>query len=183
MHLEGEDWFSYPNLYSAVVSKCSYQKISHFVEVGSWKGKSACYMAVEIINSHKSIKFDCVDCWLEDKVYDEFIKNIKPVSGSINVIREYSKKASTYYEDNSLDFVFIDAHHTYKAVTDDINYWYPKIKPEGIIAGHDFWHEAHKEHIPEVNKAVIDCFSGNFKITEEGCWIHTKNKKTIKVII
>ena len=36
----------------------------HFVEVGSWKGKSGSYMAVEIINREKNIKFDAVDTWL-----------------------------------------------------------------------------------------------------------------------
>ena len=36
---------------------------SHFVEIGSWKGRSASYMAVEIFNSRKNIKFDCVDTW------------------------------------------------------------------------------------------------------------------------
>ena len=36
---------------------------SKFVEVGSWKGKSAAYMAVEIINSKKKITLDCIDTW------------------------------------------------------------------------------------------------------------------------
>jgi len=183
MHLNGEDWFSYPKLYSEVVSRCSYAKTSHLVEVGSWKGKSACFMAVEVINSHKSIKFDCVDCWLEEKVYNEFIENIKPVSSSINVIKQYSRVASTFYKDNSLDFVFIDAHHTYEAVKDDINCWYPKVKPDGILAGHDFWDQAHSRHIAEVNKAVEERFTADFKLTDEGCWVHTKKKETIKAII
>lgn len=183
MHLKGENWFSYPKLYSEVVNKCSYQKISHFVEVGSWKGKSACFMAVEIINSHKSIKFDCVDCWLENEVYNEFIENIKPISSSIGVVRQYSKEASTHYRDNSLDFVFIDAHHTYNAVAEDIHCWYPKIKPGGILAGHDFWHKTHSRHIPEVNKAVEDWFKADFKSTEEGCWVHTKSREVVKSII
>lgn len=183
MHLEGEDWFSYPKLYSEAVSNCSYQKRSHFVEVGSWKGKSACFMAVEIINSHKSIKFDCVDCWLEEKAYSEFIKNTRPVSGSINVVKQYSKEASKYYLNNSLDFVFIDAHHTYKAVTEDIKYWYPKVRPGGILAGHDFWSKTDTKCISEVNEAVEDYFKADFKSTEEGCWIHTKTKETIKSIV
>jgi len=34
-----------------------------FVEVGCWKGKSACFMGVEIINSAKKIDFYCVDHW------------------------------------------------------------------------------------------------------------------------
>ena len=37
---------------------------SHFVELGIWKGRSASFMAVEIINSGKKIKYDVVDTWL-----------------------------------------------------------------------------------------------------------------------
>ena len=33
------------------------------MEVGSFLGKSAVFMAVEIINSGKRIKFDCIDHW------------------------------------------------------------------------------------------------------------------------
>ena len=58
----GEDWFSYPQLYKRIVDNS--QDGSHIVEVGSWKGRSAAFMAVEIINSNKKIKFDCVDTWL-----------------------------------------------------------------------------------------------------------------------
>ena len=36
---------------------------AHFVEIGSYKGRSSSYMAVEIVNSGKSITFDCVDTW------------------------------------------------------------------------------------------------------------------------
>jgi len=57
----GENWFTYPGLYSMIVEK--YPTNSHFVEVGVWKGMSAAYMAVEIINSGKNIKFDCIDIW------------------------------------------------------------------------------------------------------------------------
>jgi predicted O-methyltransferase YrrM len=183
MNLNGEDWFSYPKLYSEIVKKCSDQTTSHLVEVGSWKGKSACFMAVEIINSHKNIKFDCVDCWLDDTIYNEFIENTKIVSDNINVIKEYSIVASSYYKDNSLDFVFIDAHHTYDTVTNDIKYWYPKVKKDGIIAGHDFWISTHPNYISDVNAAVIDLFKDEFISTNEGCWIHIKNKETIKSII
>mgnify|MGYP003349871615 CR=1 FL=1 len=56
-----ENWFNYQDLYRMVVEK--YPSGSHFIEVGSWKGRSSAFMAVEIINSGKNIKFDCVDTW------------------------------------------------------------------------------------------------------------------------
>ena len=59
----GENFFTYPNLYSTMVKIFSTE--SHFIEIGSWKGRSAAYMAVEIHNSGKRIQFDCVDtCWV-----------------------------------------------------------------------------------------------------------------------
>ncbi len=54
----GEDWFTYPDLYKEMVEKFDN---SIFVKIGSWKGKSSSYMATEIANSKKNIKFFCVD--------------------------------------------------------------------------------------------------------------------------
>jgi predicted O-methyltransferase YrrM len=183
MNIKGEDWFTYPNLYKQIVDDCNNTDAFHLVEVGSWKGKSACFMAVEIINSNKNIQFDCIDCWLDLNIYEEFIENIKPVNSNINVIREYSNYASQYYDDCSLDFVFIDAHHVYDSVKEDINKWYPKLKMGGILAGHDFWKENDSEYNSDVNRAVIDFFNNDFISTKEGCWIHIKNQNTIKPIL
>ena len=45
----------------------------HFVEIGSWKGRSSSFMGVEIINSGKKIKFDAIDTW-------QVVLNIKEIS-------------------------------------------------------------------------------------------------------
>jgi len=182
-NLKGENWFTYPNLYKEMVDKSPIDDISHFVEVGSWKGRSASFMGVEIVNSNKKIKFDCVDCWVHDEIYNEFVDNIKPLKDIINVHKEYSINASKFYENNSLDFVFIDAFHSYESVTEDIIHWYPKVKENGIIAGHDFWVNTHEQFISGVVNAVIKIFKDDFITTKEGCWIHTKKKNTIKSII
>lgn len=42
-------------------------------------------------------------------------------------------------EDDSLDFVYIDADHTYQAVKKDLVAWFPKLKSGGIFGGHDFF--------------------------------------------
>jgi len=38
-----------------------------------------------------------------------------------------------------LDFVYIDADHSYKSVKEDINAWAPKVREGGIVAGHDYY--------------------------------------------
>jgi predicted O-methyltransferase YrrM len=143
-----ETWFDFQHIYKTMVEK--FGDDSHFVEVGTWKGMSACYMAVEIINSNKKIKFDCVDTWefiptsieiTEEQcvgLYDTFLQNIEPVKHVINIIRSLSWDAAKLYNDKSLDFVFIDAAHDYESVSKDLKEWFPKIKQNGIIAGHDY---------------------------------------------
>ena len=134
-------------LYKKMVKK--FDSGAHFVEVGSFLGKSAVYMAVEIINSGKNIKFDCIDHWEGseehndndevnlERLYEDFLENIKPVKGVINPIRANSIDASKFYKPNSLDFVFIDASHDEVSVKADLTYWMPRVKEDGIIAGDD----------------------------------------------
>jgi predicted O-methyltransferase YrrM len=183
-------WFTFPNLYQQIVNH--YSESSHFVEIGVWKGKSAAFMAVEILNSGKQIKFDCIDTWegseehldpnsgffeenlVNDKdwLFKHFLENIHPVENIVNPIRKPSLEAVNLYKDNSLDFVFIDAAHDYENVLKDIKAWFPKVKSHtGVISGHDYsWG-------PEVKKAVHDFFDPlKLQIQEqEGCWIVIKS--------
>ena len=41
-------------------------------------------------------------------------------------------------EDESLDFVYIDARHSRRAVKIDIGTWFPKVKKGGLVSGHDY---------------------------------------------
>jgi DNA-binding transcriptional LysR family regulator len=50
----------------------------------------------------------------------------------------------------SLDFVFIDADHSYTAVKRDIAEWAPKVRDGGWLGGHDY----HPRKFPGVVKAV-----------------------------
>jgi hypothetical protein len=173
----GEDWFTYPNLYKFAVDK--FSSGSTFVEIGSWKGKSSAYMAVEIANSNKDIKFFCVDTWEgskkhgyieKDSLYFTFMNNMKDVKNYFYPYRMTSLQASKLFDDNSIDFIFVDGSHEYEDVKDDIISWYPKVKTGGMLSGHDY-----SEAWPGVKKAVQECFS-DF-IVNEGCWAIYKNDK------
>ena len=144
----GVDLFA---LYKKMVDR--FDSGSHFVEVGAFLGRSAVFMAVEIINSGKNIKFDCIDHWQGseehnnndevnlERLYEDFLENIKPVKGVINPIRANSIEASNLYKLNSLDFVFIDASHDEASVKDDLAHWMPRVKEDGVIAGDDLNNE------------------------------------------
>lgn len=160
-----EGWFSFGELYKNAVYNAKDGDV--FVEVGSWKGRSAAFMSVEIINSGKKIDFFCIDSWSGDKsgglkgidTYDKFLDNMKNVLDRIKIIRKLSVDASTDFLDKSIDFIFIDASHDYESVLEDIRHWYPKLKDNGTIAGHDAHvsdvKKAVEEYAKEINKKVL----------------------------
>jgi predicted O-methyltransferase YrrM len=182
-----QGWFTFPSFYSQLVNqaKDGYR----FVEVGVWKGKSAAYMAVEIINSNKNITFDCIDTWngseehldssspfyeplllTQDGLYNHFLSNIDPVKHVINPIRKQSVEAADMYEDQSLNCVFIDAAHDYDNVCKDIRAWLPKVKPGGILAGHDICYDP-------IIRAVKDTLGSEIiTMREQDVWIFKVKK-------
>jgi predicted O-methyltransferase YrrM len=163
---EIDGWFDFQNIYSWQIALVGQK--AHFVEVGAWLGKSAAFMAVDIINSRKQIRFDVVDNWKgltgdvvpqamrDDGVYESFLRNMEPVKEVIHPIRLSSLEAVEQYQNDSLDFVFIDASHEYNDVRADISKWWSKIKFGGYLAGHDMQH-------PGVNRAVREAFKRRFK--------------------
>ena len=54
-----------------------------------------------------------------------------------------------------MDFVFIDADHRYESVKADIRAWVPKLRPGGMLSGHDI-------DYPSVLRAVSELVP-NFK--------------------
>ena len=80
--------------------------------------------------------------------------------GNRAVIMKYlSKDASTHFDDNSLDFVYIDANHSYEAVYSDMNIWHKKIKSGGLLCGDNYCNlslDSLDYVLFEVEKAVND---------------------------
>lgn len=158
-------WFYGEALYSKAVAEAG--EGATFVEVGAWKGRSAAYMAVEIVNSGKRVEFHVVD-WFkgsdepehhvdpdvrEDRLFEVFQTNLASVIGIVTVHNMTSLEGSAMFEDNSLDFVFLDAAHDYQSVKDDIEAWLPKVKSGGVLSGDDYLGT-----FPGVTKAVDEAF-------------------------
>jgi predicted O-methyltransferase YrrM len=165
----GINWFDYDSFYKEMVDR--FNSGSHFVEVGCHVGRSSSFMAVEIINSGKDIRLDCVDWWNDEAVFNEFKNNIEPVKHRINIVKEISWDAAKLYEDGVLDFVFIDASHDFRSVYKDIKAWKPKVRIGGILAGHDYNPIIGKDGV-WVSDAVHE-FIGEYKIRIKGsCWVY-----------
>lgn len=71
--------------------------------------------------------------------------------GRVTVFRELSTVAALRHMP-PLDFVYIDANHSYANVMEDLLAWSRKIKPGGCLMGHDF---TENDRAKELNFGVV----------------------------
>lgn len=71
-----------------------------------------------------------------EEIYEDAKKRLEPYDCTL--IRKTSMEAVEDFDDNSLDFVYIDGNHKIKYIVEDIFEWYRKVKPGGVISGHDY---------------------------------------------
>ena len=69
---------------------------------------------------------------------EEARRNVARFGTKAVLVRKSSVEAAAQFEDASIDFVYLDARHTYDAVMEDLEAWWPKVRPGGIVAGEDY---------------------------------------------
>jgi predicted O-methyltransferase YrrM len=116
------------------------------VELGVEKG----VFSKVLLTANPELELYCVDswqpyldyrCWMNTETstrnYMEARARLKRFP-NVRFIKAFSKIAVNKFEDNSLDFVYIDANHDLPWVMNDIIWWEKKVRPGGIVAGHDY---------------------------------------------
>src|SRR2546426_1017173 len=147
-----DGWFNFKEIYDAAISEAEDRAV--FVEVGSWYGRSAAYMAVEIARSGKQIRLCCADTWTGSTDLPWMAAELSQKGGSglpffeenmrrggvlhrIEIMPLHSVAAASHFAPESIDFVMINAAHDFPSVRDDVKAWLPKVKPGGVMAGDD----------------------------------------------
>jgi predicted O-methyltransferase YrrM len=137
------------------------------VEVGVLTGA----FSARLLSGWSGEKLISVDPWLEQKPweyadrtnvaqgeqelrYRETCGRLAQFGERSQVWRMKSREAAARIEDESLDFVYIDARHDEASVTEDLCLWWPKVRPGGVVAGHDYLDGARKGTLFGVKTAV-----------------------------
>lgn len=117
-------------------------------EIGTFKGEFT-----ETIIKNWNGKIYMIDVWRPlDKeeyndasnglyngdVYKEAMESIRGNEDRCFMLRMKSKYAIDLFPDESLDFIYIDANHSYDSVKEDLEIWFPKLKKGGLFSGHDY---------------------------------------------
>jgi predicted O-methyltransferase YrrM len=129
------------NLLAALWAELGYNKGA---EIGVRRGR----FSMKLCQCNPDLELYCIDPWApyagrkytkqrQDAIYNQAIKNLTPYN--CKIIRKASMEAIKQFDDDSLDFVFIDGDHTFDHVCPDIIYWSNKVRSGGMVAVHDYY--------------------------------------------
>jgi hypothetical protein len=119
------------------------------VEIGVWKGEYS-----ESLLKRGPVELWLVDPWMHqpEAVWCDWMnklqREMEEVAAAIyrryrdeprvKIVRLFSEAAAPLFPDGYFDLVYVDANHSYEFCLADLRLWYPKVKPGGYLAGHDF---------------------------------------------
>lgn len=174
-----EGWFSGPDA-QFVTKICKNIHDGIVVELGFFAGRCTAVMApICKANNNKYHAVDlCEDATANPRdpatkaqqsrnirqVFDNNMKNLQLLD-CINVHKMDSAASAQMFDDESVDFCFVDASHVAEDVQRDIEAWWPKIKLGGTLGGHDYsWGSV---------KSVTNAFAkahGLNLVVDGNCW-------------
>jgi uncharacterized Rossmann fold enzyme len=147
-------------------------------EIGVFAGELSCRLLQK-----PDLTLTMVDSWKQGDGGDDFHANLSQTQQDYylgatkaatafageraRILVKDSVEAAREIEDGSLDFVFIDANHTYEACKADVEAWLPKVKPTGFIAGHDYENPGYPSW--GVKRAVEEVL-GPVEVGANYCW-------------
>jgi Predicted O-methyltransferase len=141
------------------------------VELGSFQGKSTCYLAAGVRQQGRRVRIYCVDLWdlgvytpnrhHDPMVFQKFQEHLQSLGlwEDIRPIKSNTVAAAMSWS-KPVDLLFIDAGHRYEEVCADFYAWSKFVKTGGVIAFHDY--------VPGQHDAIVRVVQE--ELLPSGCW-------------
>jgi len=150
------------------------------VELGVAEGE----FSHRVLQQNHFEHFYSIDMWAGDRGHDieqykRVVHRLRPHRSKNTILKMRFDEALDLFEDNSLDFVYVDGYaHTAQENGKTLDDWYKKLKPFGIFAGDDY-HEHFRDNVTIIDLFkdkhslllnVIDCHEPNSVWSEYPTW-------------
>jgi hypothetical protein len=142
--------FNFQNYYDKMAREMP--DVCRVAEVGIANGKSAVYLAEKLAELGKEFEMYFIDnlAYGGSDQLNEIISSIvnSGLGSKIKMMAMSSLDASTKFNDNFFDFVFLDSSHQFAQTKAELILWYQKVKHHRCLSGHDY------KLYPEIAQAV-----------------------------
>lgn len=145
-------WFDWPCFYEQQVRALSHGSV--VVEVGTLLGRSIIYLAQTMKAARKDLRLFAVDTFTGSPSDPAVLHLVEQHGGSLRAAFEAnleragaaeavtvmpmdSLQAAREFCDASVDLLFLDGDHAEEAVVNDLLWWLSRLRPGGVVAGHD----------------------------------------------
>ncbi len=181
-------WFDFSRFYDAMIARMPDQ--SQIVEIGTLFGASAAHLVDGLETAGKSSYVHLVDVFDVDEVERSADSNrIAALYGGFrNAFNHYSQLSnlegrdkirvtvhsddsvvtSHLFDNESLDWVFLDGSHKYEKVKAEIQNYLPKMKSGGYLSGHDITVSRFGVRRAVEGLLPVD----QIEISDDGCWLY-----------
>jgi len=123
----------------------------HFgIEVGVWQGE----LSADLLQTYPDLFLVMVDLWqpLDNSTMHDKDNDIQTMQEAMEtaeqntrfarkrrlIVQRASVEEAKQWANETMDFAFLDADHFYESVKADLHAWWPKVRRDGIMAGHDY---------------------------------------------
>jgi hypothetical protein len=125
-----------------------------------WKGRHLISVDPWAEDDDRYVNMDNVSQGEHDELHAQTLRRLARFGERSSVWRMTGEEAAQALPHHALDFVYLDARHDYASVRDDLAAWFGKVRPGGILAGHDYIDGVYVNGEFGVRSAVDEFFAG-----------------------
>jgi hypothetical protein len=112
-----------------------------------------------------------------DSIYREVVQRYIHFP-AVKIIKDRSDKTSALFKEQWFDYMYLDADHSYGGCLNDMQWWWPKVRQGGIMAGHDYIETTSKQGTKFGVIEAVRQFMSDKKIPEHLLHVTNEGYKT-----
>lgn len=174
------DWFD-GNIskFNSLLGHLKQRENIHFLEIGSFEGRSSCWFFENYILNSNGSTLTCVDTWegsmehndqQKNQIWDIFNSNVSEYNkDKLLVRRGLSRNILRDLPLENYDFIYIDGSHTTRDVLEDAVLAFDLLKINGIITFDDYnwkWFSDPLLNPGDGINSFIKCYAHQLQVVE-----------------
>lgn len=122
-------------------------------------GVVECTSSLSILESSSPTELCLIDDYKPNPLFDDYLAKAPSFAQTVKIFTNMSSAEAASLFNSYFDWVYIDTGESYEGCLANLELWYPKVKPGGVIAGHGYSNAKHTR-----TKRAVDEFCSKYNL-------------------